>query len=551
MPKKKIEVVELNKKEDKIILEEEPSALILFWRRYRKAIFLILLLLSLLLLSLSTYLFMKNLNKSEEMVIKKVSVNTSLGDFELIDANRSLDDQSAKDDFFKNDSFKTKGEVLLLKTVESSTFTIKFYSDGTALKIMKDGSSVTRILPLKDGQYGISSDGVVSSNAKTSTVSISEVVDYPWGKVTFLSDGSAIVNNSKMDVFVRDSKDVKGNYISDNKETYLKETKNVGNVKLYYYNDGTIEVVKNNKSYLVRDESDLNITNNSVTFKNNNEATIYQTKKTDDGYTIDYYTDGGAIIRDGSKTLSVRKSNSIVIKDNKIYEIVDNIYVTVSNVRDNVTYYTNGSAVVTNYNGSTLYVPENSDIKYNNGNNIKSVGDNTEKLTKETNVDDENVKTFEKTAVVKTDKYIAIVPKEGVIYDKDGKVKDLDSPKDDDGKKTFTITNDTNEDLNYLVAIEQSPRTTVNVSYIRYQLSTNAKYIEPSKLKNETNDDKIFDKLFAYGTNYILIKDTIKAQTSEDISLMLWTDYDTIPNSEMDKYFYGTIKVYAWTEEEK
>ena len=32
---------------------------------------------------------------------------------------------------------------------------------------------------------------------------------------------------------------------------------------------------------------------------------------------------------------------------------------------------------------------------------------------------------------------------------------------------------------------------------------------------------------------------------------MLWADYDTIPNSQMDKYFIGTIKVYAWTEEEK
>ena len=33
-----------------------------------------------------------------------------------------------------------------------------------------------------------------------------------------------------------------------------------------------------------------------------------------------------------------------------------------------------------------------------------------------------------------------------------------------------------------------------------------------------------------------------------EIKLMLWTDYDTIPNSMQNKYFYGTIRIYAWQE---
>ena len=217
MSRKKIEVVELNKKEDKIVLEEGQSAFILFWRRYQKIIFLILLLLSLLLLSLSMYLFTKNLQKSEEMVIKKVSVTTTLDDLSIIDANRFMDDNSARDDFLRNGIFKRNGEVLLVKTVEHSSFIIKFYSDGTALKIMKNSDSVTRINPLSDGSYGISRDGIVSSNAKTREVKVTNTKDYSWGKVTYYSDGSAIVENSKMDIFVRNGKDVLNTFISSNK----------------------------------------------------------------------------------------------------------------------------------------------------------------------------------------------------------------------------------------------------------------------------------------------------------------------------------------------
>ena len=547
MPKKKIEVVELNKKEDEIVLEEEQSALILFWRRYGKLISLILLFLSLIIASLSIFLIMKNIKKSEEMVIREVKIETSLDSLNFINANHSYDDDDARRSFNKNNVFKSKGEVLLINTAESSKYIIKYYSDGTALRIMKDGKNVVRINPLDDGRYGIDDEGIINSKAVTSEIQVTSTKDYPWGSVTYLSDGSAIVDNSEVDLFVRDGKDIGNDYISTNKVTYLEKTSKVGGNTLNYYHDGTIEVIKNGKSYLVRTSDDLSINGNNVSFKNNNAATIYETKKTSDGYTIDYYTDGGAIIRNGSKSLSVRKSNSIIIKDNKIYEIVDNKYVTVSNVIDNVTYYTNGSAVVTNYNNDTLYVKENSNIKYNNSNKITNVGNETESLSKETNIDDEIVKTFENTAVIKTKDYIAIVPKDGIVYDTQGKIKQIENPTDDEGRKSFTITNNTNEDLSYCVIIEQSPRTTVDVNYVRYQLKTNTKYIEPSKFK-EWNDSAS-KSLGVDGTNYLLIKDMIKAQSAEDIDLMLWTDYANIPNSEMDKYFYGTIKIYAWMEE--
>lgn len=552
MSRKRIEVVELNKKNEQIILEEKQSALILFWRRHRLLIFLTLLILALTILGISIMIAIKNFKNSEEPTIKETSVDISLDNYEAIVAKDALTEATAKKAFLNNRTFKSRGEVLLVKKVENNKYTIKYYSDGTALKIMKDGSGATRINSLADGSYGINDKGIISSKADTSNITITSTKEYPWGKVNFFSDGSAEVYDSKIDLFVRDASDVNDNFISDNKVTYLKETKNIGNIKLNYYYDGTIEVIKDNKSYLVRTEEDLNITSNDVTFKNNNQASIYEAKTMSDGIVIDYYDDGGAIIRDGSKTISVRKSNSIIIKDNKIFEIVDNIYVDECKQIGNVTYYTNGSAVVNNYGGETLYIKENSDIKYHdNGSNISNITGDKEKLSNETNIAGENVKTFEETAVIKTDDYIAIVPKDKVIYEPSGKVKEIkEITLDDDDSTNFNITNNTNEKIKYRVVIEQSNRTTVDTQYLRFQIANKNKYVEPTKLNDALwEEDYVSKGLNISGINYILIESSLEPFEADSISLMLWADYDTIPNSQQDKYFYGTIKVYAWTEE--
>ena len=550
MSRKKVEVVELNKKEEQIVLEEKQSALILFCRRHKLIIFLTLLILSLTILGISLMFLIKNMNTNDIPNIKETSVDISLDDYKVALGNNALTDESAKERFLNNQKFKNSGEVLLVKKVEHNKFTIKYYSDGTALMILKEGKRATRINPLDNGDYGINDEGIISSKAETSNVTITDTKEYPWGTVNYFSDGSAEVTNSKVDLFVRKAADISDKYISDNKVSYLKDTKNIGNTKLNYYYDGTIEVIKNGTSYLIRNEEDLNTSNNVVTFKNDNEATIYKTEKMSDGVVIDYYTDGGAIIRDGSNTISVRKSNSIVIKNNKIYEIVDNIYVEECKKTKDATYYTNGSAVV-NYNGETLYVPENSNIKYN-GDTISDIKRDNEKLSNETNNNGENIKTFEETAVITTDNYIAIVPKDKVIYDKEGKIKellDVDTDEDIDG---FTVTNNTNEKITYRVVIEQSPKTTVNVKYLRYQITAGSKYDGPNKLSDKLwKEDYVSKSLNVKGTNYILIERSLEAFASENVNVMMWTDYDTIPNSEQDKYFYGTIRVYAWTEEDK
>lgn len=551
MAKKKLEVVELNKKEEKIVLEEKQSALTLFLRKYRLLLFITALIISLTVIIISLFIFVKNIYENKTPVIENSSLSTTLTDYtsNVSAGDRSFTESDAKNRFKNNNKFKSSGEVLVVKVVNAEEYTVKFYSDKTALMINKKDNSIIRINPLENGEYAIDEYGVINTLAKTSSISLINTKKYPWGTVSYFSDGSAEITASKMNMFVRDAKDIKEDYISNNKVSYLKETKEIDKIKLNYYYDGTIEIIKNNKSYLLRNEKDLNITKNDVTFKNNNAMEILTSKKMDDGKIIDYYKDGGAIIRDGSKTLSVRKSNSIIIKDNKIFEIVDNIYVTIANRLndDSIIYYTNGGAAIKE-NNKTFYISENSNIKYNNNNQIKDIEKRKENLTRESTIEGEHLQIFEDTAIIETKDYIAIVPSSGIVVDSDGKIKDLVN--DDQEDNEFTVTNNSDKALKYRIVIEQSPKTNLEVKYIRYQLQVKEKYYEPQKLDNKIwRKDKLSEKLSLTNTNYILIEDTIEPFDTINVRLMLWTDYETIPNSMQDKYFYGTIRIYAWTEE--
>ena len=546
MKGKKIEVVELNKKEEKIILEEKKSKFAIFIKKYNKLMILLLMLLSLVTVVGGVFLAVSKIQESLEPNIKKVAIDTTLDKISSITNINGIPitDEAAKNIFNKNNIFITNGEVLLVNKLETSNFIVKYYSDGTAIKILTKTNTIIRVAALTNGEYGIDKDGNINTSAKTREVKESKVKDYPWGKVIYYSDGSASIINSKMDMFVRNASDIKDNYISNNKVTYLKDTEKVGNTKINYYYDGTIEVVKDNTSYVFRNIDDITLKQSSVEFKNNNQATIYKTINTDDGKTINYYTDGGAIILDGTRSLSVRKSNSIIIKNNKIYEIVDNIYVEISKKTSSETYYTNGSATV-DYNNKKYYVEENSNISYDKNNQIKNINGSKEELVQNS----DEVDIYEKTAIVKKNNKLAIVPKDNILLDTDGKllkIKELDT---DNLSKTFSVTNNTNENLSYRVVIEKSDKSTLLTDYIKYQLSVDGTYIGPTWL-NDTlwKKDKIYNELKVTKDNYILLDGTIKKYEIKNISLILWTDYEKTPNAMQNKQFLGTIKIYAWTK---
>ena len=192
-----------------------------------------------------------------------------------------------------------------------------------------------------------------------------------------------------------------------------------------------------------------------------------------------------------------------------------------------------------------IYIYENSNISYDKNNQIKNINGSKEELVQNS----DEVDIYEKTAIVKKDNKLAIVPKDNILLDTDGKllkIKELDT---DNLSKTFSVTNNTNEDLSYRVVIEKSDKSTLLTDYIKYQLSVDGTYIGPTWL-NDTlwKKDKIYNELKVTKNNYILLDGTIKKYETKNISLILWTDYEKTPNAMQNKQFLGTIKIYAWTK---
>lgn len=550
MFKKKLEIVKLDKKNKKILLKENASLFYDFFKKYNKMFLMLLFVVSIAVLTISFIMAISVIPTSDKLVIKEVSIDTdlNLSNSDITPSLNTLTDETAKEMFQKSSKFKTSGEALLVKTVSKGNYIIRFYSDYTALRVMKNGRSITRINAISENKYGIDTNGVTNLKADILDVKKIKEKKYEWGMVTYYSDGSAEITNSDITLFVRNSEDVLDKYISSDKISYIKNTTKVNGKKITYYYDGTVHVVKDNKDYLVRDVNNLNIANTDVTFKNGNIATIYKSIRMDNGVLIDYYTDGGAIITEGNKKISVRKSNSIIIRDNKIFEIVNNIYVEVSNRLNNgnIVYYTNGSAVIKNYNGKTVYVSDNSTIKYNNG---TISGFEYETLSDERSFKNENIKVFETIGVIEKDDYIAIVPKEKILYDTDGSLREILTVDGINADKPITITNNTNSTIKYRLVIDKSNKTTLDTRYIRYQVRASEKYVEPSNLdKVYWKNDKIHDSLGVKGNNYVLIERILEPQESDEINVMFWIDYDTIPNNMQNKRFYGTLRIYAWQE---
>lgn len=549
MSKKKYDVVELNKKENKILLEKKQNMFILFLNKMGPLFSILLLLIGIGLVSLSLMLVTKKLLVSEEPNIKDAKITVKFLD-DISDVTMKnitpIPENTAVNSFKNNNVFASNGEILIYKKVEASSYIIYYFSDKSALKLNKEDNTVIRIAPINN-EYGISDNGTINMSAKMSNINIDNIKDTNYGKITYFTDGSALITNSDIDMFVRNSLDIKENYISNNKVSYLKNTNIENGIEINNFYDGSMLINYNGTNYIVRNNVDLKTNGKNITFPNDNQATLIKSISLGHNIKIDYYSDGSAIIKNGSKMISVRKSNSIIIKNNTLIEIIDNVEVSIASTKDNTTYYTNGSAM-TKYNDLLVFVSDNSQIKYKD-NNV-NIEDNYKELTRESHLNNEDIFIFDNITIVTKDNKTIITNTSNVIMDSDGYVKEIINNTIEDDKFSFTISNDTNEEINYRVVIESSEKTTLDTKYMRYILSYNNIYTNPSKLEdNIWKYDKLSEKLNLNGINYILLEKSLEAYQMDEISLMLWTDYETIPNSMMNKAFLGTIKVYSWINE--
>ena len=549
MSKKKYDVVELNKKENKILLEKKQNMFILFLNKMGPLFSILLLLIGIGLVSLSLMLVTKKLLVSEEPNIKDAKITVKFLD-DISDVTMKnitpIPENTAVNSFKNSNVFASNGEILIYKKVEASSYIIYYFSDKSALKLNKEDNTVIRIAPINN-EYGISDNGTINMSTKMSNISIDNIKDTNYGKITYFTDGSALITNSDIDMFVRNSLDIKENYISNNKVSYLKNTNIENGIEINNFYDGSMLINYNGTNYIVRNKDDIKVNGKNITFPNNNQATLTESISLEHNIRIDYYSAGSAIVKDGSKIISVRKSNSIIIKNNTLIEIIDNVEVSIASTKDNTTYYTNGSAM-TKYNDLLVFVSDNSQIKYKD-NNVNIEG-NYKELTRESHLNNEDIFIFDDITIVTKDNKTIITNTSNVIMDSDGYVKEIINNTIEDDKFSFTISNDTNEEINYRVVIESSEKTTLDTKYMRYILSYNNIYTNPSKLEdNIWKYDKLSEKLNLNGINYILLEKSLEAYQMDEISLMLWTDYETIPNSMMNKVFLGTIKVYSWINE--
>ena len=596
-------VKSVRKKDKKITLEEEQlyNPLLLFFRKFGclGVIFFFLLFLLLLILLVITVANLLSSTKEDG------DFNDGSLSFEYGDNNVVIDDGTYDDSWISKyaNVYKKEGIIFVVKTFDTDIGMVTYYSDGSSKLVRKDGT-IVRISALKDGSYGILDDGTIVSTSKRKSITVSKKVELLSGTViTYYSDGSAEIFKDGVTILVRNGSRINlkdDDYdledVSPSGTSYPEEVKKVGDYELTYYTDGTIIIVKGNDVFVVRNDKDINISGNVVTYPNNNQASIIKTLELNDGTLIYYYSDGSALIKTYYDTeIMVRRSGSIILYGtNSFYEIMDSdiafsVYSKVTPTGDEVIYYDDGSAVIRYKDGTSVYVYENSNIKYDATGNISNIDSEFFEEEKVIITPDGTIITeFEngKSRIESSDgtdyiidtKYIYIDGSGNLIVDEneikkynprddqddtDDKVDDEDNPyenpdEEEDGDITgnievvndnlyvFSINNDSKDKVNYKLVLEESS----NYEKVGYQDKIlPAKYIKYDLLISDKFFSGVYlnDSIWEYDNkvNYILYEGTLNKKMSLDgVTLYLYFDYKDLDNSMQDRLFMGTIRLY-------
>ena len=575
------------KKEENEIALEEVSKYSAFYKRYGK--YAVLLILLFILLIGGTIIL--NLSNSDDYVLDNPNVNIVFpdGDDVIIDDNISndsekpstndkpgnntenkpgngsgsnVDNNSGSNNVVKdpedvfNDFFGVSDEVCFkVKEIVLSDKKISYYSDYS-VKITYNNGNIVRVLPV-DNKYSVDELGNINQSAKKSSIKVTKKEKTNHGTITYYSDHFAEVEENGLDLWVGKKENIKEYYITENKISYSDEVKEKNNFSVTYYNDGTILIESEDKKYLVRDNNDVEITDDGFKFIYNNAASVINTRKLDNGFTILYFSDGGAIIEGPDGNISVRKSNSIVIENNKLIKVKTDNKIKETDKKDvcdkEVIYYKNGTAVIKQDGKVIGYIPDNSDIKPtlcvseddivpvvststpNEGTEINIFADdkalvNYDHNKNDDNSDDDNNNDNNKTSDIMDDKDNIVI--------ENGVVTIIDSNAQNINVIPINITNNTPNNIKIRVVLENSENTTLQNNYfkdIKYKFS-------------EDNLTKSIDNNIWEDKGFILYETELKTKESKDYELGIWLDYAGLENDAMDKYFYGTIKVYCWEQ---
>lgn len=454
-----LRVKKIDNRKSEIIVEEDKKKkhpILLFFFNH-KLLSLMLLLFALMLIVLGLQLAISNLkesiNPSDVLTSLQMDFHDGTGDVNL-NGNKPFTDDDAKRKLYEkygNVGLKD-GVILEVKTLTFSDKTVIYYSDGSSMIINKNGS-IVRVSSLEDGSFGVDDDGNIKDGAKTLNVKLNNTVTLKDKTVIkYYSDGSAEITKDGKKIFVRDGSTIK---LSKNNEyiikinpsgiSFLKEEKKLAHNIIKYYSDGTIKVIIDDKEYVIRNDKDIKIDGNNISFPNNNAAVVIDTKKLNDGTVVKYYSDGSAeVIKTDGEIIFVRQSGDILYNSNeRISEIIEDsignkIYEKETPNGDKVIIFDDGSAVIVHPNGSKEYIDENSDIKYDENGNIKNIEETGKDNKYEVVLDDGTVITIYEDGDAVIDypngdkKYVNDY--DDIKYNEDGNIKTINgetsNPKD-------------------------------------------------------------------------------------------------------------------------
>ena len=543
---KRVTVKKIDEEKREIILEKKDKPLFIFFRNHWLILFITALILSLTIFIIAVIYTVSSLVNSNSPTINKVPISASFGD----ELTAKINDSGPISEAYVNSLFNQDvsgydyGIILINDTVrnDKEKYSIIFYSDGTAKKVYDNGK-ITRISSLDNREYGISKNGDINVNARTLDITITKKEKFSYGTITYYSDGSAEIldGDGKVIMLIRDSNSLSKNSILNSIVTVYDED----NGTITEYTDGTTLVLKDNTYYIT---SGADVSDTSKLFKEVGRDNL------SDGRTIIYFSNGSAVIKDGEDSISVRKSNAINVINNKIFDIKDSYYVKVCDskkLRDgrDIIFYTDGSAVIKDGNKYQYVSDSNNVIMDTNGNVVRVDGDVLDSSSVITNDGNKTINFGDVSLVELDDGSIIIGKNDDLIFDSLGNFKGFSDDNDCNSDLIkFTVSNNNSSNVKYAVVFEESDRSELSVNYVKYKIRSSISNLTGGKLANRYwSNDKLAGGLDMTGTNYVLLSGTLKEYEKIDVSLFLYVlDDGTIQNEIMDKYYYGTIKVYAW-----
>ena len=444
------------KDEKKIIIEEErtKNPFLLFLKRHRKFILLSLLLTFISAILAGTGIAFSLFGQSTDFDISYLNDTTE----EIkTNINPEIKEEDVKEKILGSIG-REEGVIILVKTfMDKNNNVIYYFSDNTSIIVKSDGK-IYRVSATSNGKYGIDENGKIDPTAKQLQVKSSTTTLSDGSVITNYSDGSAKIEHKNVTVFVRNSNKIKINNGTNLKNVVPSgvaintEIKQIDNQVLKRFTDNTkLLIGSNNNKYIINPNAEAKIDNNKLTYDKYNSFGILEEKKLSDNNTITYFENGSAIITTkDNNTIYVKKSGDIIIKNNSIYEIVTNKYgyskktVNCSDGKK-VTYFDNGAAIITYPDGTKKYVQDSNDILYDANKNIKNNPPTIKQKSIRKTTDGYKVINFDngKSEVIKEDGTSFIIDTSKLIFDNEGRItkeEKKEENKDKDNKTTPTPT---------------------------------------------------------------------------------------------------------------